>query len=281
MKAVLVVGFWDPVLPKLQRAFFAQLEDQTVVWVPICRSAPHGDGDLRNFKGLLFDRLAVGVTVVRVLVVVMRGHDDFSREVQTLIQVGKDRFPGVEVSTREFKDGLRSAPEVIQDIRGFLGIPEEVPALVPIYDSLENLEDWCQRQLNGKVLIHARAIQAAKKSRFVDVPLIYRSLLLLGNEYRNMKMEGGKANMLAFRSKAAELGITITTSISECRAGEQGQEYYILYGEPPTKRLLDQHLKKGTSKDARICLRIYFLWDKDARIVVVGWLPGHLDNRAT
>jgi len=46
-------------------------------------------------------------------------------------------------------------------------------------------------------------------------------------------------------------------------------------------KLLNLHLRKGTTKDDRYCLAIYFFWDDEKRRVVVGWLPSHLDNRLT
>jgi hypothetical protein len=44
---------------------------------------------------------------------------------------------------------------------------------------------------------------------------------------------------------------------------------------------LDVHLKKGTSRESRHCLRIYFFWDEDSDQVVVGHLPDHLTNDLT
>jgi hypothetical protein len=44
---------------------------------------------------------------------------------------------------------------------------------------------------------------------------------------------------------------------------------------------LDLHLRKGSTKDDQYCLAIDFFWDDQEQQVVVGWLPGHLDNRMT
>jgi hypothetical protein len=45
--------------------------------------------------------------------------------------------------------------------------------------------------------------------------------------------------------------------------------------------MLEFHLKKGSDRDERFSLRIYFFWDGDSKRVVVGSLPGHLDTRST
>ena len=74
----------------------------------------------------------------------------------------------------------------------------------------------------------------------------------------------------------------IERSISETRAGEQGDTYFVTYpvGARNT-HLLEWYLTYGNSYEARYCLRIYFFWDKTEEVVVIGWLPSHLDNRLT
>ena len=44
---------------------------------------------------------------------------------------------------------------------------------------------------------------------------------------------------------------------------------------------LDRHLKGRNSRDPRLGFRLYFFWDDDTEQVVVGWLPNHLETRAT
>ncbi len=66
------------------------------------------------------------------------------------------------------------------------------------------------------------------------------------------------------------------------RAGEEGATYFVRWpvaggGE----EFLECHLRKGSGTDARHCLAIYFFWDQAGEQVVVGWLPGHLENRMT
>jgi hypothetical protein len=55
--------------------------------------------------------------------------------------------------------------------------------------------------------------------------------------------------------------------------------YNVLYGG--RQRQLDQHLRKGGGRDPRYVMRVYFFWDDDQQMAVVGWLPGHLDNTLT
>ena len=55
--------------------------------------------------------------------------------------------------------------------------------------------------------------------------------------------------------------------------------YKVQYGGQ--QRELNRHLKGGTSREPRYCFRLYYFWDNENQVVVVGWLPSHLDNRAT
>lgn len=68
-------------------------------------------------------------------------------------------------------------------------------------------------------------------------------------------------------------------AITDTAAGMQGDTYYVQYHGK--KRKLERHLAKGSNKDCRYCLRIYFFWDDQDQIVVVGDLPHHLDTSAT
>lgn len=152
---------------------------------------------------------------------------------------------------------------------------------IPIPDNYEDLPDWVGDHLAGRVVLHPRAARGLKDARYKDVPLVYRALLLLGKEYRSMR-QGHEDARSAYEKKREELELRDGISISKTRAGEEGDQYYIKYpAGTDRRRFMDQHLRKGASKDPWICLAIYYLWDEDTQQVVVGWLPSHLDTRKT
>lgn len=154
---------------------------------------------------------------------------------------------------------------------------------IELPECLDDLDSWSEKYLSGRLFLHPRALRAAKKSFYENTPLIFKSLLLLANEYRNMRLSNSDKHMKEkFDGKLKQLELELQPSISGQRAGEEGDTYFVHF--PPNqqqKRLLDLHLKKGASKDQRYCLRIYFFWDDETRQVVVGSLPGHLDTRQT
>ena len=70
------------------------------------------------------------------------------------------------------------------------------------------------------------------------------------------------------------MGIEESGAIADTAAGEQGETYYVQYHG--TKVKMDRHLRKGTSRDPKYCMRIYFFWCEKESLVVVGSLPQHL-----
>lgn len=152
---------------------------------------------------------------------------------------------------------------------------------IPIPDSYDDMQDWVNQHLVGRLVLHSRALRALKDAVYEDVALVYKGLLLLANEYRNQCLGRDGANE-KFNAQCGELGLGFARSISKERAGEQGDEYFVRFPTASSpKQFLQWHLRKGSTKDDRLCLGIYFYWDDDTHQIVVGWLPSHLSNRMT
>ena len=152
---------------------------------------------------------------------------------------------------------------------------------VTIPDNFEDMPDWVEQYLTGRLILHPRALQGIKKAQYKEVKLVYQSLLLLAREYRNKRLGHEKAEEEWVKGQQ-KLRLRFGASITKTRAGEHGQTYFVQYPIGTTQsRFLENHLRKGSTKDDRYCLGIYFFWDDATRQVVVGWLPSHLDTRAT
>ena len=162
-------------------------------------------------------------------------------------------------------------------LRGSLGQAARVQ--IPIPQLLEDMGEW-QEHVAGQLWIAPKAISAARKSDFKQPPLVYESLLLLANEYRQMRIHGGDEYVKAYRDGLKRLKLDQARSISESRVGEQGDEYYVNHPYQPNRKVfLDEHLRRGNDRDQRNTLRIYFAWEQQEQVVIVGWLPGHLTTR--
>jgi hypothetical protein len=155
----------------------------------------------------------------------------------------------------------------------------ETTSVIP--DNYEDMPEWVEKNLIGRLILHPRAIHHLNKALFQDIPIVYQALILLANSYRNMRM-GEKGAKEEWEAELARLKLEYGVSISSSQVGKQGDEYYVKYPLSEQKmRFLEYHLRKGVIKDDRLCLAIYFFWDDQEKKVVVGWLPSHLDNRLT
>ena len=149
-------------------------------------------------------------------------------------------------------------------------------AEMEIPEDFDALEEWGKRHLAGKVVLHNRAIRAARKSKFEDVPLAYRALLILRDHYIPMKREGGIELRRTYDEALQKMGLEDSEPFTGTRAGQAGEDYFVEFAGH--KRYLERHLKGSNSRDERYAFRLYFFWDDDSEQVVVGSLPGHLYN---
>jgi hypothetical protein len=277
VKIVYVAGFFSPVLRELRARMKKRLDERSVVWIP---EFSNGDLDTHRFMGDFFDVVARGATHVLVLLFLFRAKEYLLDPVLNfIIDEGRKRSQNLDVRVERHKSA-RDAKWVIDQIEQFNPSVE-----IPLPSELDGLEEWVSERHGGKVLLHPRAVNAAKKSKYADNHLIYRAIDLLAVEYWEMKTtpsEGSKEYRQRLDARLQELGLELAASISLSRAGEEGDDYFVKYPVgTESNRMLDTHLKKGSDRDERFCLRIYFFWDEDSRKVVIGWLPSHLETRAT
>lgn len=136
---------------------------------------------------------------------------------------------------------------------------------------LSDLAEWADLHAD-EITVLPRAIAEAKKSVLVNQELVFEALGMLATTYRAVKLSMVSRDEL--KARADQLGLFLGGSVQF--AGEYGDAYFVQHGG--RRRLLDQHIGRGSSRDPRYSLRIYYFWDDDAQRVVVGWLPSHLPN---
>ncbi len=155
---------------------------------------------------------------------------------------------------------------------------ESPDAEIPIPNNYKVMGEWVKEHLAGRLVLLPRAERAASKAEYTEVGMVYRALLILANEYRDSRM--GTGTDKAFRDALAQYSMDFSGSIDKCRAGQEGDAYYVNYPIGTSQRVFLQfHLERGNRHENRYCMRIYFFWDEDTNQVVVGWLPSHLSNR--
>lgn len=143
--------------------------------------------------------------------------------------------------------------------------------------SLDDFSTWCHENLAGAVELHNRAYQGIKKSVFREPALIYKALLLLRDRYVPMRLSGKPEDKLAYEAALHDLRLEESATGEGWK--EHREQYTVSYNG--RLRLMDRHLKQGMSRDLTRQFRLYFFWDEDSQVAVVGWLPSHLDNALT
>jgi len=145
--------------------------------------------------------------------------------------------------------------------------------VVSFPDSFNQIEEWCQEWLTGRVVITGRAINCCKKSSYETPSIVYKALYWLAEHYTEMRR--GNIELKKTRKALKELNLEEDQTIDPTSAG-QYSGYYIEY--QGKKRLLERHIKKGKAKDPRRCMRIYYFFDQSCMETVVGSMPHHLNN---
>lgn len=189
----------------------------------------------------------------------------------------------LENKKNEYKSDLEKQKILIATLKHHL----ETSTGRPLKDSIAfkntypELHDWITENISDRIELHPRAMHGIKNAQYIDIGLVYKSLHMLAFEYREMRL-GNDGAKDVFEAKLRILNIELSKSISNERSGQEGDEYFVEY--PPgsmKKKFIKWHLRKGTSRDEKYCLAIYFFWDDEKEKVVVCWLPSHLDNRMT
>ena len=155
-----------------------------------------------------------------------------------------------------------------------LGEPE-IPA------TWDGLDSWVARHCAGRLVLLPSAAKACRESPFQDIPLAYRSLLLLANEYVDMRRRGPDEDIRkeAFERARRALGLDCSGVGSAKDSHQFKAGYHKIFEEREIQ--LDMHLKRGNGYDERTMFRVYFHYCQDTGRVIVGHMPSHLTNRKT
>ena len=138
---------------------------------------------------------------------------------------------------------------------------------------LREIDEWAELN-RGRIVILSRALAAARKSEYSEPNLVFAALEVLASTYPAVKK--GFAHRNSIKEELDRLNMEIGGSVGPSVAGTAGSEYEFSW--KGRKRFLDQHIKRGVTRDPRYSMRIYFTWDEELQLVLVGFLPGHLSN---
>jgi hypothetical protein len=145
--------------------------------------------------------------------------------------------------------------------------------------SYEEFDSWAGEQLAGSIIVLPRATrEIERKGSVCMIERLSQALLLLKEVYVPMRRGGGPRRS-EFDNACRLLALEEASCFRNKNDAKSFPEYYVIYkGE---KRLMDRHLKYGISTDLREMFRVYFFWDDEDKVVVIGSMPDHLDNNLT
>ena len=139
---------------------------------------------------------------------------------------------------------------------------------ISLPDSWARFPDWCDHNLDGRVILSPRARREVKAPKFDDPEAAARCLLWLANDYREARLEG----------VGDDLRKSIGNGIRNDRCGDDSFPFKW------QGRWVDVgwHVKNGgNTRDPKRCLRIYYFWDTENREVIVASMPDHIRTGAT
>ncbi|NCB27375.1 MAG: hypothetical protein EOM62_18270 [Bacteroidia bacterium] len=146
--------------------------------------------------------------------------------------------------------------------------------------AMDEVAPWVEKQMDGRLMLHSKAqrLLKAESNSDVDLYTLCCALEYLANEYRDFKMNLYDSFELTRRCERKYGRPFEITRIADATTSKYPVEYKIKYGKSvkgkSQESVLNLHLKIGT--DAERLIRIYFLWDAEENLIVVGSLPAHL-----
>lgn len=189
-------------------------------------------------------------------------------------------------AAREEADRLRAQNVTLADALATLR-KSRSQTIAPNPKKYDEFEVWIDSNFAQRIFLHSRAVRALKHAKFKNIDLVADSVRLLAESYWPMKTNSDEQSRVtavaAWGSGMERLKISYDSkSMAENRLGEFKDAYTVSYriGQKPNQQL-GPHLKFGSTKDDQLCMRIYFFWDDERNLVVIGHLPSHLDTRAS
>ncbi|MDR1832624.1 MAG: DUF3450 domain-containing protein [Fusobacteriaceae bacterium] len=145
--------------------------------------------------------------------------------------------------------------------------------------AMAEITPWAEREFAGRLLLLPRAKQLLAETKNNRPDLIWKALAFLGSEYYDMQVQRITEEEAKTRASYKYQRWFDVSPISEEIIRAYPREYKVHYSQNAftgkKKEVgLNLHLRSGV--DSENLVRIYFLWDREKKLVVIGSLPDHL-----
>lgn len=141
------------------------------------------------------------------------------------------------------------------------------------------VSEWAGRFFDGRLIFHDRAKDMMQKVQpeKVNLPLLCDALEYLALEYRDEligKISDAQRDSICSKKYGRPFEVISDRGRSADMFPDEYKIDYFCSKGKPSKRTLDLHLRVGSGSQSLI--RIYFFYDDEKKLIVVGSLPGHL-----
>ena len=183
----------------------------------------------------------------------------------------------IEVIRSQAAKDVEDAHKMVADMNDCM---EYLKSLPKRPKTPQEVPDWVQNRFAGRLEFHQRAVRLIQNvaANDIDMQLLCDAIEYLAVEYRDLK--AGILKWDDVKRKCSEkYGRPFTvTGCGETSIEMYSNQYKIKYKAgfkgKPVETPLDEHLKVGNT--AGNLIRIYFLYDDERKVIVVGSLPHHL-----
>ena len=144
----------------------------------------------------------------------------------------------------------------------------------------QEIPDWVQNRFAGRLEFHQRAIRLIQSVSVndIDMQLLCDAIEYLAMEYRDLKagiIARDEVNQRCSEKYGRPFDVTGCGDTSiEMYSHQYKIKYKLGFKGKPIETPLNEHLKVGNT--AGNLIRIYFLYDDERKVIVVGSLPHHL-----
>ena len=154
-------------------------------------------------------------------------------------------------------------------------VGEDAPS--PI-ESVAHAVGLARERFTGKLLFRLNSKSVVEANPFEDPEAVRDALKWLATDYYQSRV--GELSVPDFdRSIRETCGWWYKGNQRELTVNKY-REWYTTKVDGRTYQL-DEHIGKGTNKDARHTIRIAFDWDRDRRMVIIGFIGQHQQTDAT
>jgi hypothetical protein len=218
------------------------------------------------------------------------GTDELKALNAKLNEISQDRDLAYEVNGENTEEIERLRSQIFslnaktRHLEGRLKQGGELAETVEIPDSYDELRDWAERYYPDRLIVLSKAVRTAKKALNGDVHRVYACLKLLASEYVDMK-RGVDGAGEQFDRECERLRVEVSGVGNALDDRRYREQFTVPYKSGSAE--MDLHLSPapGTAErgsvDPKKTFRIYFFWDAEDEVVVVGSLPAHLTTRLT